>query len=196
MSLPKVSELISLLPPPETPLHTDVDWDAVETDIGLQLPTDYKQIIAIYGNVSICEVIGLVHPHHSEQSWRELQIKLLNDVINSNDGGRDNLPYPDYPKEGGILPVASVFEHLLCWVTAGPADSWTLLYWSDWGTEVVEYKMSISEFLVEVLSRRLDFLPNTWLDPDGPYRKAEAQKIYELFQPPDEYYRKNRPPQS
>src|SRR5687768_3007039 len=97
-----LNELIAPLPPPVNPYATSVDWPSVESQIGLRLPDDYKAFIKVYGSVTICHVLGVLHPLVGPSSdWHSDQVRLLQDVIDSVNDGRRNVPYPNYPAAGG-----------------------------------------------------------------------------------------------
>lgn len=191
----KIQELMALVPPPEPPADTTVDWTAAEADVGLLLPTDYKEFISHYGSVDLCGVIYVFHPKRPlyGKSIKEESIEVLNETINCMDTGRENLRYPDYPIAGGILPIARIYEHLLCWITEGPPDTWRLLYWGWFGERVYEYKMTLTEFLIEVFNERMeDIVSSAFVGFDSPKRKATAAPVLDYFQPPDEYYRNQK----
>lgn len=191
-----LNELVSLLPPPAHPHATNIDWAIIESHLGLILPSDYKAFTKLYGSVTICEVLGVLHPLSAPNGdWRADNIALLRDVIDAVKGGRANFTYPNYPDPGGLFPILQRENDLVCWITEGPSDQWRLLYWSTWGTVVHELPMSLTEFLVAILSRRFDWIenefPDFWFGPESEYRKAEPYIPAPQFQPPDEYYRKH-----
>jgi hypothetical protein len=191
----KIQELMALISPPELPADTTVDWTAAEGDLGLPLPTDYKEFISYYGSVDLCGVIYVFHPKRPlyGKSMKEESIEVLDKTINCMNNGRENLSYPDYPAAGGILPIARIYENLLCWITNGPPDTWRLLYWGTFGTEVYEYKMTLTEFLIEVFNERMKGLVGSFfVGFDSPNRKATAAPVLDYLQPPDEYYRNQK----
>ncbi len=170
-----LADLIELLPPPATPHATVVDWDAVENNLRLQLPDDYKRFIETYGNCTICHTLAVLHPENGD--WAADSARLLTDVIDSVNRGRDRVPYPNYPTPGGLFPIIQRENDLVCWVTQGNCNEWTLLYWSTWGIVVYELPMSLTQFLVELLSPQLswtrDEFPDVWFELGSEYRKAE-----------------------
>ncbi len=44
-----LKELMSLVPPPQSPLYSQGDWGQVEKELGIALPVDYKELISVYG---------------------------------------------------------------------------------------------------------------------------------------------------
>lgn len=172
----KIDELVTLLPPPQRPVQTAIDWPSVEGELGLPLPEDYKQIVGTYGRCLICEVIYIIHPaDRLNGSLGAMMTSLLDHTINAGSSGRENVTYPDYPVPGGLLPVARIFENILCWITDGPPDKWRLLYWGEFGREVFEFDLTLGEFMVDVLNRKhLDLVPNSWIEVGSDKRQAEA----------------------
>jgi hypothetical protein len=172
-----LARLIELLPPPSTPHATSVDWARVEENLRLKLPDDYKAFTETYGSVTICSELAVLHPMGLDGDWRSDSIRLLADTIDPVVGGRDQLRYPNYPAPGGIFPIMQIFGNLVCWVTAGPSNDWRILYWATWGTEVDEFPMTFTEFLVEVVARRTEWFcdqfPDTWFGMDSEDRHAK-----------------------
>jgi hypothetical protein len=41
-----IDDLVRLIPPPEAPVDATGDWEQVETDLGLELPSDFKMLMA------------------------------------------------------------------------------------------------------------------------------------------------------
>lgn len=47
-----IDRLCELVPPPVNPVYHQGDWEAVESQLGLALPADYKLLIERYGRGS------------------------------------------------------------------------------------------------------------------------------------------------
>ena len=190
-----LDDLQKLLPPPKSPLLTTVDWSLVETELGMPLPEDYKAFISTYGNVILCDRLYVIHPlsNGSITGFRESMIALLSGVLHGVPTGRDQVPYPDYPTPGGLFPVIQIEENLICWITDGTPEQWRILYWAEFGQTVREYRMSLTEFLIDIFRLKSDLFPNELslkrFDVGSPTRKAVAVPPVEQFQPPGEYYR-------
>ena len=120
-------DLLKLLPAPLKPTHADGDWGGVESELGLQLPSDYKQVIQTYGYGEFCDDLSLINPFVGKsyssnanaiiQQWQ--QIAELCSV-----------EYPFFPEKGGLLPCAvNVNGHYISWRTDGDPNDWDIVIW-------------------------------------------------------------------
>ena len=56
--------LTRLMPPPDEPLDPGEPdaWPAIERQLGLRLPSDYKALISTYGSGAIADFINVFNP--------------------------------------------------------------------------------------------------------------------------------------
>ena len=160
-----MNRLISLAPPPATPIHNGTPnlWPEVESRIGTKLPADYKSFIEIYGSGGFNDFLEILSPFapkpcgpKSPSSLMEYRI-----LLETYNDARADMPtechYPAYPETGGLLPVGGDTNGCsLFWLTEGEPDSWNLIYY-DWrgGYESERYHMSLTALIVGWLSREL-----------------------------------------
>lgn len=134
-----------LLAPPASPRGLDRPWDAVEREIRLALPDDYKAFIDLYGTGQVSSAEGWAviwnfrDASLSGPSLREWLTgpnglpEFYRRVIN---GSEWPCPYPIYPDPGGLLPFGSVVDvHNLNWLTAGRPNRWDVVYYHCDGQE-------------------------------------------------------------
>lgn len=166
-----LDELLTLLRPPAEPVAHSGDWSAVEIELGVGFPSDYKEFLSVYGVGSLRESFWVLSPFSARPGFG-LQEKLAferrkhHDLI--EDYQLDVLPYPIFPEQGGILPWGSTAGGCMCsWVTVGSPDNWTVFVENpefDWE----EFECSMTTFLADAFARRIDTFvlhPDLWLEP-------------------------------
>ena len=169
---PNVAKIVELLPPPEHPQFNRGDWREVEAEIGTPLPQDFMDFNETYGVVNICNVLWLHNPFYfvgkdahiplvmPKQSLREIIEAELEDM-NSISGGRDNVPFPDFPAPGGLLPCgATDCGDLVFWITEGEPDDWGVFFWPFGGRPTFTMRDSnITAFLWGLLTLNSPVFP-------------------------------------
>jgi hypothetical protein len=124
-----------------------VDWAAVEAELGTTLPTDYRQIVDVFGAGSFDWYVDLLVPG---LLGGDLLVESRWDAENAGDMFR---PYAAYPAPQGLLRWGgSEQEIVFCWQTgAGSPDDWPVLVQSDF-VSWTRYDCGIGEFLVRLLA--------------------------------------------
>lgn len=112
-----------------------VDWPTIEADLGTRLPTDYKEIVDLFGAGSFDEYFELAVP---------------------GGPGVDRNPWKRYGPDlasGGLLPWGwSEFESGLMWATgATDPDEWTVVTRSECGDERY-FDCGAGEFILRMLT--------------------------------------------
>jgi hypothetical protein len=144
MRLP-LKSIAKLVAPPSKPRGLNRSWKAVEKDIGLKLPGDYKEFIDTYGTGQLSSAEGWV------VVWNFRDVALFGTPLREVLCGQGSVvagykrlekessypcPYPTYPEPGGLLPFASVNDvQNLNWLTKGDSDRWDVVYWHFDGLE-------------------------------------------------------------
>jgi hypothetical protein len=158
-----IEQLTELTPPPAVPHGATGDWDAVESELGLALPADFKAAIELYGAGYFAEFITLLTPFGPDL-LRPLARRLLTDEQSFRAAHPDRCPYPFYPEFGGLLPWAGTDNgDRLCWLTAGEPDTWTTVAWNPRGWYYEAFDMGAVEFLCGWLTGRV----STTVFPDA-----------------------------
>lgn len=72
-----ISEPISMIPPPKTPLDLpqEADWSEAEDRLGLKFPMDYREIVGTYGSGGFCRFLWLFNPA-SKNKYRSINDNL------------------------------------------------------------------------------------------------------------------------
>jgi len=150
-----VDDLTSMVPP-AGPSRPRPDWAAVEAQLGIRLPNDYKLLSAAYGEGSFDGFLWVLQPTsenpHLDLIWqRELQLGVLRELQASG----ENLPYSVDRGRETLLPWAITDNGDVCyWVlsTSSEPDSWIVAVNEARGQSWEVFDMSVSEFLVAVMS--------------------------------------------
>jgi hypothetical protein len=57
-----IDDLVRLVPRPDSPIDATGDWERVETDLGLELPPDFKMLVHRYGRGQFRSFITPLNP--------------------------------------------------------------------------------------------------------------------------------------
>lgn len=169
-------ELVKRLPLPISPIETDVlDWDKVEKEFGIKLPSDYKEFLARYGTGAIGDFLWVINPCSKNRSLNSEAIWYLQSSYTQM---KENFPL-DY-----VRPVFPEIGSFLTWAITDNGDS---LFWivddrdsDDWkvgvqGSDQSEEELSeycLTEFLVKLVDKKLEskLLPQQYLEMDKEFR--------------------------
>lgn len=156
--------LMARLRPPMFPVGAAGDWKAVETQLGVQLPADYKWYIETYGLGYVCDLLMVISPFPSGRnlsdfnSWAALNMQRCADT-----GYLQPHSYSYYPSQGGLLAFAKTLDYnWLFWETAGAADVWRIVVLCQAPQRLIksEYN-SIVELLLALLELRVAIEPGS-----------------------------------
>ncbi|WP_182884207.1 hypothetical protein [Microbispora sp. H10885] len=132
-----LAEFAEIIGPSSKPAPS-VDWDRIEGELGLALPSDFKLLCSQYHTLEIDSFLHLriVNPiAYSPRAVREgiletLAALLPNDDVELEVVDDDNIAYEErvfaqYPAKGGLLPWGFTWNgDLLTWETVGEPDKW------------------------------------------------------------------------
>ncbi|MEV6986879.1 SMI1/KNR4 family protein [Sphaerisporangium sp. NPDC051017] len=171
-----LADLIAIIGPPSKPA-TAVDWPAIEAEVGLTFPDDYKAWANTYADLQLNGFLYLSRP---EPAGRERQaaiatvdqlrdlvedwptIDLLDDLGNESEAP----PFPFYPQPGGLYFWGSTDNgDFLLWLTDPDPQKWTIVVTD--GTFWWHFQGSLLDFLVGILTHkvRCPVFPDDF--PDG-----------------------------
>ncbi|MEV4367469.1 SMI1/KNR4 family protein [Nonomuraea sp. NPDC049637] len=155
-----IADLENLIGPPIRPAPIN-DWDAIEADLELRLPADYKELMTRYASLKLDAHLGLYIPNpgdHPQETMREGVLSMLRDLGPHEDeeleivDGQGNVleerHFPHYPHPEGLLPWGSTQNGDVClWETTGDPDTWKVCI-SD-GIFIWKHGSGILDFLVK-----------------------------------------------
>ncbi|MGW3630362.1 SMI1/KNR4 family protein [Streptomyces sp. NPDC005122] len=152
-------------PPPSQPLWANGDWNEVESALGLQLPTDFKQLIGAYGAHHFAGFLTPLTPFGGRDLLVGPAKRLLDQERGFRDSSPEDCPYPFYPEPGGLLPWARTDNgDTVCWLTDGKPAAWTVVCWNPRGWYYDAHPVGAVEFLAGWLSGHI----STTVFPDAP----------------------------
>ncbi|MFD9719080.1 hypothetical protein [Streptomyces sp. NPDC059076] len=131
----------------ESTSRTVVDWKVTEEALGTRLPSDYKEIVDVFGSGSFDEYLDLLAPGALGRNligWAASDAVYAVDVWD---------PYTAYPAPGGLLRWGgSEQEVTFVWQTGAPdPDDWPVLVESDFG-DWERFDCGTGEFIVRMLT--------------------------------------------
>jgi hypothetical protein len=133
-------------------------WQSFEEELGGILPADYKEFISCYGSGCIDGFLWIYNPFATNKNLNLLsQAKaVLHSFEILRDEFGEELPFPLFPAPNGVLPCGSTDngDHLLWRFVDGRLQS-PLMVMESRGPERQEYDLSMTDFLADVLTRRI-----------------------------------------
>lgn len=161
-----IQHLIAIIPPPPNPVFagSPEDWPAIEEEAGISLPTDYKQLINLYGfgyfGGYICPLnpfLPLTPPlnlYHLQSVMADLNASKQYVGSNQAEGIP---PLPIFPEANGLLAWGVDDNRgLQGWLTSGDNTVWPLLILDyDWSEEYLTFSMSVTEFLMNWMTNKI-----------------------------------------
>ncbi|WP_030246802.1 SMI1/KNR4 family protein [Streptomyces sp. NRRL S-350] len=110
-----------------------VPWELAPAELGVQLPSDYRAFIDLYGGVNFNGEWGMISPRRDATynlpggfaGWRTRADEEFRETVESEHGFW-NKDTPVFPDPGGLLPWAMNSNHAYaCWLTTDPdPDRW------------------------------------------------------------------------
>jgi len=131
------------------------EWQSVEEKLGMQLPEDYKEFITHYGTGAIDGFLWVLNPFSRNKYLNffdqgQVKIDALRGLC------QEAIPYPLHPDPNGMLPWGVTDNaDVLFWCCNGPPSHWWIVVNEDRGPRWREYKLSTSDFLARLTTRRL-----------------------------------------
>ncbi len=99
---------------------------AVEEELGTRLPTDYKEFIEAYGEVSFTGAQGSAGLYIQSFLDGVDFVKSCGMVLSED----EMFTYPTYPATDGFLAFGTCEEeNMIGWLTLGRPDEWPIVYY-------------------------------------------------------------------
>jgi len=149
----------------------DARWPEIEQAMGTALPSDYKQLLAVYGSGTFDEVLWLFSPFAPPGDGNLLTERdaVLAGYTESRRKFPDRYPLPPFPEPGGVLPLGrSDTGNELYWVTDGGPDDWPVALFGSRSSRHELHRGGIVAFLAALAAGELDshLLPAKLLERD------------------------------
>ncbi|MCG8916360.1 hypothetical protein L6E12_11220 [Actinokineospora sp. PR83] len=125
------------------------DWQAVESALGLTLPSDYKAIVEALPDGVFRADFRLIRPDGDD--YLGYSRYRLEDMRQWRTSEPERFPYPIYPEEEGVLPVAQgAGNAFIFWQVVEPPTTWRLIVTDEEFTHWSEFDGGLVDFLVEL----------------------------------------------
>lgn len=167
-----LSELIGVVPPPDGPGGTEVDWDTVERGLGLPLPRDYKDLIARYGPGGFDDFLHPYQPAADDEALdlvdrQRMDLGALREI---QEEFPEDVPYRLAGPAELVSAALTDNGDIVYWHVTDPGnpDAWTITVNESRGPEWFRYEGSFTSFLADVLARRVrvTVFPDDFPDED------------------------------
>lgn len=137
------------------------NWTKIEDGIGTQLPTDYKQYIAIFGTGSFSKAdftfLFPFNPFSRRYNLQEYQELILTTYEECRLDSPDICIFNAFPEKDGLLPWGQTDNgNSLYWLTNGHPDFWEVVVFDGDYFEHVKYNLTMTGFLVAWLSGEIE----------------------------------------
>lgn len=137
----------------------EIDWVAVEAELGTALPQDYREFCEIYGPGTVDDFLTILHPSAAHIAARlgTMADRQLGGLKELRDQGLTELvPYAIFPEPGGVLPWGVTANGDACyWVTAGAPDAWKVVIADSRGSLWEPLGGGMAECLLGLISRTI-----------------------------------------
>ncbi len=161
-----LDQIYGLVPPPKSPSGLERGWDEVQNELGLTLPSDYKQFIDQYGDGVIAGA-GIDLGYISIWDWRSQRSSLhgIESVVKNYEAERNSghdFPYDCFPTPGGLLPFGGTpsGDHFN-WRTSGDPESWDVVFYYFDGAQMKLLEgNSFSQALADILNHESALVPD------------------------------------
>lgn len=151
-----IEPLKKIVTPPQraSEVGTLEKWHEVERQLGVELPSDYRDFVFAYGSGLFARFYRVYNPFAASE-WTALYSSVQRVCGWQRDTKRQwpkRVPYPIYPEQRGILPWGNDENgNDYFWVVDGPADTWSVVSDATRGEGFREYGCTMTEFLKKVL---------------------------------------------
>lgn len=179
---PKADRFLELFPVPDAPVDAAVptDWEAVEAELSIRLPDDYKWFIEHYGTGCVDSFLWIFNPLSTNEHLNLLrQVDSLSAQYREQQTtlGERVVPFPIYPEVGGLVPFGSTDNgDVLFWRGDSPDPGAWAVVENPVRSDVYEvYERTMVAFLVGVATGEVTSAVLTIEGPED-----------ELFLPVDE----------
>jgi hypothetical protein len=148
--------LLTVMPPPMRPAEAPVaeDWRAVEVQLGVALPEDYKHFIQKYGTGKISDFLWIFSPFTTRENLNlHSQIEVQRAVLDELRSFGEPIPYDYFPIAGGLLPFGmSANGDVLFWKTCASSEQWPVVVNEARSPSWEVFDIPMAQFIFDILS--------------------------------------------
>jgi hypothetical protein len=161
-----IDELKKIVTPPNTPTNNGSleQFAEIEIELGLQFPSDYKELIVTYGDGCWQGFWYLLNPF-----TKNTNLNLIAQASREGASGYDILsaeraekemevsyPHAIWPDENGLFPWGITDNGgRFFWVTGGNPAQWPIIYYPSRDPDFQKYEMRIFELVLGAVSGTL-----------------------------------------
>ncbi|MEU3086605.1 SMI1/KNR4 family protein [Streptomyces massasporeus] len=172
MSRNFTESVIHMLGPASNGPSVATAWGALERELGIELPADYKEIVGGYAPVQLNRHLFLNHPSTSRWNLRRWMEETIDSFSRSDLMEAECPGFPDGPLFGGptgLIPLVDTDRGEYVFGVFGiETRSWTLLACDGDEQDFHEYRISFSEWLYRYLIGEDMFGPDSAVFYPGP----------------------------
>lgn len=165
---PDVERLAEVLGPPDRQ-PVPAPWERSRAEIGFEFPSDYRELIDLYGSFRIYDELSVWGPNLRPDApgapggfagfvWNTTQEGGVGDYLAGayEDGDLAECPYPVFPAPGGLLIWGNNPNGDHCfWLTEGDdPDRWPVAIWYRQLAKWDRFDGGVAAFLLEVVTDR------------------------------------------
>lgn len=141
-----IESLLAVVPPPAEPTGPfEGPWESIEAELGVELPSDYKDFARFYGCGYFMGYLNVAIPRaRSGLPLEQFAAEVSKEFLALQDAR-----YSFWPAAGGLLPFGSTENaDYLFWLTVGVPETWRTVLWSRGGLkEFEEFDLDLTSFL-------------------------------------------------
>jgi len=186
-----IENLIKAVPPPSEPFWAyKGPWGAIEGEIGVTLPPDYKDYIATYGAGYFMQFMSVFLP----KSWT-VNLRLGAQVRLKAGSARDVLlaseeepPYPIWPDPGGLVAFGGTDNgDELFWLTRGAPQDWPVVVWYE-DSNVELFDCDMTDFLAGIVTGAIfaDVFDEDWPSGEPKFEPYSNDDVRQALDDPAE----------
>ncbi len=153
-----IEELTALVTPPESPTSIPdlPDWTSVESELGIELPEDYKHFVLAYGSGLLANFFRVFNPFDKDDEYMPLVPSVRRVSSDRRDQrerqGEKEVAYPVYPDHPGILTWGNDDNgNELYWLTTGRPDEWPCILGEGRAHLWEQFDLPMTTFLAKAL---------------------------------------------
>ncbi|MFB8776998.1 hypothetical protein [Streptomyces broussonetiae] len=150
-------KMLAEMMPPWPGCGIEVDWAAVEDAWGVEFPSDYKKVIAYYGDVLLGGYLQVLVPTTvtpetcDEPGAPRGGMGFI--TADARDTWKDTEPTGIDAEPGDLVTWgAASSADLYCWLTRGEPDKWPVVVFSHGEDVWTQHDFGMMEFMLRVMS--------------------------------------------